>query len=355
MANNWTALPPGIVTPDTPLAFLPSDVGLQLEASRYLYIATVSAYVWDLLCSLGDDYHLITKFALTIPTVVYFVSRIMTLAFILTSMVFQIAPVDSCQALQVALGWCFAVALPSTSLLFFFRIMAVFNRQRRVIAFFAILWLASLGGAITVPFAIEGGHIGPTKLCINTNVKSFSSVGFVMNTCNDILIFLAISWEVVSRAPSRNKVRSFFAGRDLPFVSKELLQGGQQYFMITVGMNLLTMILLLLSSSSIPPVIKAMFTIPNVALENSMACRVFRNIKLGKTTNANVRTTGNGSSVSADHGLPVYALKSFGGGERRGRVEIRRTVEQFDDAGPSGLDKAKIAGGSSTRLDEESL
>ena len=92
------------------------------------------------------------------------------------------------------LDWYFAVALPSTSLLFFFCIYAVFNRQRPVIAFFALLWLAALGGTITVPFAIEGGHIGPTTRYI----KLFCSVSFVMNTCNDILIFLTILWEVVA-------------------------------------------------------------------------------------------------------------------------------------------------------------
>lgn len=34
-------------------------------------------------------------------------------------------------------------------------------------------------------------------------------------------------------------------------------------------------------SPSIPPVYRAMFTIPNVAIENAMACKVFRDIKLG--------------------------------------------------------------------------
>ncbi len=37
---------------------------------------------------------------------------------------------------------------------------------------------------------------------------------------------------------------------------------------------------------SVPPVLRAMFSIPNIALQNAMACRVFRLLKLGLITDA---------------------------------------------------------------------
>lgn len=48
---------------------------------------------------------------------------------------------------------------------------------------------------------------------------------------------------------------------------------------VTVGMNIATCAMLLLSDLS--PVLRAMLSVPNLALENAMACRVFRKLKLG--------------------------------------------------------------------------
>ena len=38
-----TVLPPGIVNPTTNLAFLPAEVADQVEASRYVLVATLAA------------------------------------------------------------------------------------------------------------------------------------------------------------------------------------------------------------------------------------------------------------------------------------------------------------------------
>lgn len=49
----------------------------------------------------------------------------------------------------------------------------------------------------------------------------------------------------------------------------------------TVGMNILTLVL---SYAPVPPIYKAMFTIPNIALQSVMACRAFRQLRLAATT-----------------------------------------------------------------------
>lgn len=48
---------------------------------------------------------------------------------------------------------------------------------------------------------------------------------------------------------------------------------------ITVGANVLAMVMIL--APSVPPVYRAMFTIPSVAIENCMACKVYRDVKFG--------------------------------------------------------------------------
>ncbi|KAH7872215.1 uncharacterized protein C8R40DRAFT_1205205, partial [Lentinula edodes] len=229
-----------------------------------------------------------------------------------------VGAVGNCQALQVAIGCCFAVAVPATSLLFFLRVRAIFNGDTVAVIFFGSLWLATLGGSITVPFAINasakpvlymfcrcGAHIGPTNHCINTGVKPFSSVGIIISTVNDTLIFIAISWRLLEATTYddswKGRLRSFIKGKGLPAFSQSLLQSGQEYYLVTVGGNILTMGMIL-APASLPAVFHAMFTVPNIAIGNSMACRVFRDIKFGHIN----ATSTLGSTTQNRNTLPSF-------------------------------------------------
>ncbi|KAJ6507466.1 hypothetical protein DFH09DRAFT_1375008 [Mycena vulgaris] len=278
-----------ILTPDTPLAFLDRTTGLLYEASSYLYIASLSAYSWDLLSSIPEEVKIIRDAKFALPICVYFLSRIATFGFLLASTVFQVANVGNCQAVQVALGCCFAVAVPATASLFVFRIAAVFNANKPIVLFFIIAWLVTLGASILVPFAITGAHIASTSRCISVEVKPFAAAGTIANAVTDTLIFIALSWRLTLNGMSpglSGRSRSFIRGQGLPKLSKALLKSGQLYYLqliitryrATVGFNILTMAMFF---GSMPPIIHAMFAIPNVALENAMACRVFRALRLG--------------------------------------------------------------------------
>ena len=110
----------------------------------------------------------------------------------------------------------------------------MFDRQNIIVAFFAVLWLATLGGAVTVPFAIAGGPIANTNRCQPTAVKPFSSASIIASTCNDTLVFVAISWNIIVRTTLNGRMQSFFGGGNLPYLSRELLRGGQQYYLSVV-------------------------------------------------------------------------------------------------------------------------
>ncbi|KAJ6600445.1 hypothetical protein DFH09DRAFT_1128280 [Mycena vulgaris] len=257
-----------IVTPDTPLAFLDHRTGLLFEASSYLYIATLSAYIWELFSSVPEEVKIIRDTRLSLPIFAYFLSRIGTLGFLLTSTIFQVANVEDCEAVQVAMGWCFAVAVPASASLFFFRIAAVFNTNKPLVLFFLLAWIATLAGSI----AIQGEHIASTSRCINTAVKPFAAAGTIANAITDTLIFVALSWRLSLNGMSPGlsaRSQSFVRGRGLPKLSKALLQ----------RLNILTMVMF--SDVPIPPIIHAILAIPNVAPENAMACRVFRALRLG--------------------------------------------------------------------------
>jgi hypothetical protein len=162
-----------------------------------------------------------------------------------------VVPVDSCRALVISAGWCWAVAIPSTSLLFFLWVRAVFEKQGFVVTFFGGLRLATLGGCVTAPFALNGTHIGDTDRCIRTSVKPIIAAGLVTSTCNDTLVLIAISWHVVMRNTVEGRVKSLFGGRELPYISRQLVQGGQQYYLSVaiVYVRGLPLIALIASSS----------------------------------------------------------------------------------------------------------
>ena len=81
-------------------------------------------------------------------------------------------------------------------------------------------------------------------------------------------------------------------------------------------MNIFTVISVM--SSGFPPLLRAMFTVPNVALTNAMACRVFRQLKLGLIVENNITGV---SGLSQKSGpiqlLPPSQFSRAGSGSTR--------------------------------------
>jgi len=284
-ANNTI---PTLPNPLTPLAWLPPDIANQLENARYILAAVVGAWIWDFLMSLPEEFRMFIKLRFTIADFVYILSRLSSFAFILQSLLFIAGPVNDCQRLVTSIGWCFALAMPLNSLLFFFRVRAVFNQSRGVVMFFAFLWLCTLS-CFSDPFAIQGAvHVGTTSICVETSVKSFSSAGIVIVSVHDTLVYLAISLQLTLdnleyTSPSfKDYVKVFFSGRGMGQISKALLTSGQLYYLATVGLNIISIAIIF--SPTIPAVYKSTPAIPNIALQNAMACRVHRHLKLGLIT-----------------------------------------------------------------------
>jgi hypothetical protein len=90
------------------------------------------------------------------------------------------------------------------------------------------------------------------------------------------------------------RMRSFIRGEGLPVLAKSLLQSGQLYYLFVIKyVSVMGVPLIVSSRSTIPlnvvmvtmvfapvsPVYMTMFTVPSIAFESAMACRVFRNVK----------------------------------------------------------------------------
>jgi len=106
---------------------------------------------------------------------------------------------------------------------------------------------------------------------------------WVATALYDTLIYIAISWHLTSFSMSGDNwkcsVRSFVKGDGLLGLSKGLLQNGQLYYFTTITLTILTVSFTY--SANIRMEWKGVVTLPNVAIQTVMACRVCRELKLG--------------------------------------------------------------------------
>jgi hypothetical protein len=128
---------------------------------------------------------------------------------------------------------------------------------------------------------------------------------------NDTLVFLAISYRMVSIAMVKSTwrawIKSFFTGDGLLYLSKVLLQSGQVYYLsvfwsllyqhvcwsnlydsITIGVAIIASVFILYGT--IPVELRAILVRPYFSLESAMACRVFRVVFLGVTQEDTLRS-----------------------------------------------------------------
>lgn len=141
----------------------------------------------------------------------------------------------NCAKFQKILDNTYPIAVPATSLLFFFRLKAVFDRNHYVIGFFAFMWLAVLAGCLTVTQGVTGINIGPTKYCLNASLEDYVSAAAIIPLINDTMVFLAISWRLMTNShveySLKTGLKTFAFGDYLPSFSRTLFQDGQIYYL----------------------------------------------------------------------------------------------------------------------------
>ncbi|KAF7361535.1 hypothetical protein MSAN_01187100 [Mycena sanguinolenta] len=277
---NATELP----DPFTPLAFLPPALASQVEVSRYVLAATLGAYVWDIGLNLGNDYALLFKHRVRFPTIVYFLSKVFTVAHILTFFIFAVAPVENCNTLALGISISAVLTQSTTAMLFLLRVTAVWHPNKTAYTVFSILWIAVLGAGITSPLGIRGAHIGPTMQCIITDVlPGYVEFATIMPLVNDTAIFFAISYRILAHTLVADsfiaRLRVFFGANGLSTISHALLKSGQHFYLIAVAIHITLLVVLKVPQST--PVYRTMLSIPGLALVNAMGCLVFRRIKFG--------------------------------------------------------------------------
>ncbi|KAF8810307.1 hypothetical protein BYT27DRAFT_7092581 [Phlegmacium glaucopus] len=313
------------------LCSLPPESALQILAARYITIGTLSVFVWETLNNMRSDYKLLFERRIRFPTVMYFISRLLCLGLTISATIFQTTPLPGCNVLAKTLNILYALTIISSSLLFFLRTRAIFDKNTWVIAFFLGSWLVVVAACMAYAVRLDETKIRPDPgFCevlgvvkpFERLVKPFSAVATIVPLINDTLVFLAIAWRLFcnSYAPCtlRNGVRIFIFGDYLPAFSKALLQDGQAYYLTTVTVSLVTVIMLF--DYSVPEILQVIVEIPNVTLMNIMACRVFRNTILGSFGGTQISTDLISKELNAD---PLFVWEQGLGAVGRRRHEIQ--------------------------------
>lgn len=144
-------------------------------------------------------------------------------------------PVGGCRTLETTLDCLYPIVVSSTSLLFFYRVRAIYAGDKIVTVVFGLLWIAELAACISVPIGTRGTNIGSTPYCFIAQLASYTGSASITPTVFDTAVFIAISYRLVGNTyvdySWRDKLRVFFRGAYLPYFSRSLLVDGQMYYM----------------------------------------------------------------------------------------------------------------------------
>ncbi|KAL4246535.1 hypothetical protein ABKN59_009961 [Abortiporus biennis] len=251
-----TTVRPSFVSVD-PSAFSQPEVLRDISISESLSHILGAIWLGDLANALYDEYIMLSKHNTKFPDLVYFSARLACLGFVISDLVLTTSvnfPVD-CQQVSAAVD-CRFPRLP-------------YCRCR---------FLPSVDGNMDI-----------------THFSLLDSIPFIAVAIHDTMVFLAISIRltllgactIVQDGLSLWKAflalhRSDMSGT----ISKALLKTGQLYYLVTFGVSVGVAASLMVSS--IPVAYRSMFIIVDILLQNSMACRVYRQLKIGQIVEVDI-------------------------------------------------------------------
>lgn len=157
-----------------------------------------------------------------------------------------------------------AISAAANSYLFLIRVLAVHNNSRRVGLFFGAGWLAVVGTGVafhfSYQFSVSGAHIytyivqglllnfqptlkrlGYSQRCYLESTEAWAAIALWVRAGYNTSIYVAISARIASyalpdRSPTRkNWIQSFFSAQGLPQLCRDLLHGGQSFYLCVIS------------------------------------------------------------------------------------------------------------------------
>ncbi|KAJ7616071.1 hypothetical protein FB45DRAFT_841714 [Roridomyces roridus] len=303
------------------LTYLPPEIAEQVLVSTYVCVGALAVYIWDMLNSVKQEYRLFVGAKFRFSTFAYVVASMSYCSiagFLLTTIAY---PLGTCHLTYRVVDAFYPVSVSSIALLFYIRVRAIYSHGLFITVFFGALWLAVLGTSLTITFGGDAEPIGPTKYCLVTKLDSYVGASAIVITAHDTAVFLAISYRLITNTlvldSHLDLLKALVNPVYLPSFSRSLFVDGQSYYMISVLSNILVTTMVYVNVS---PLYRGFLNIPNIALTSAMACRVYRNTRLGLTREAgnmalslSVPLTGVQGAASGGRGptIPLVLTQSF--------------------------------------------
>ncbi|KAJ3570852.1 hypothetical protein NP233_g4126 [Leucocoprinus birnbaumii] len=284
MVDKTTEAP--ILLPITHLNYLSPENGRLYETTRNVELAFIGAAIWEVLGTIGTDCKILTGGIKFRPVLLcYLFSRLFALLFALLSVLEKSDTSVRCEALQITKSVFGCLAITSASFLFLRRVQAIWAAYPTIVHAFSFLWLVNVGVTALVSRIGEISRLANTGYCVVEEVDIVPGIlPAIANLVFDTAVLIFVSyWVSVGYLITEGENPSIgfswstmFLGRALPKLSKVVLKGGQQYYLIVLAFNTILLTLMLIPRAS--PQLRVMFAAPTVVVTSAMACRVHRGL-----------------------------------------------------------------------------
>ncbi|KAF7985065.1 hypothetical protein HWV62_8923 [Athelia sp. TMB] len=265
-----------------------------------------------MLC-VDDEVEIYMRKGINAPIIIYFLARLTTLLYVATCAILSIYfgqpqayvgtlyPEEWLIYVNFIAWWiCSAI----TSLLFFFRVLAVFKHSRTKKVLFSVSW--GLTSCVSLPLlCMVTGPALPASLCEVYGGESLSDVMtpscperpsvamilLILVAAHNILVFISISHELLGNNSLAGvcNMRTMITGDGLLPMSKSLLRSGQLYVSVSFGLVFVTIVIYWEGNGW-----WALWSGISPAVECIISCRVFRALLLSERrageSNAVIRT-----------------------------------------------------------------
>ncbi|KAK7681909.1 hypothetical protein QCA50_014871 [Cerrena zonata] len=259
------------------------------RAESYIITAANMLCAYDVVMALPGEIELLSR-GLTISDIVYWAARLTLVGFVisllsLVPITATLIPSNDCQKVVPITEWFMVLSMIFNSLLFVFRVRAVYFNSRKVTIIFSVLWLTTLTQLIPPIVSVMQIHPGDGWADCDAilNMKPWVIIGFILTAIFDTAVFVAISMQVLGFTGEvhtrKERMSSFLNGKELGNLTRSVLQTGQLYYLVTIVVDCIAIAGLVPSDSLSEPV-RAAFALIGVVLQNITACAVFRLVKL---------------------------------------------------------------------------
>ncbi|KAF9472620.1 hypothetical protein BDN70DRAFT_886822 [Pholiota conissans] len=292
-------------------------------------IGTLVLFLWEVASRTRSDIRTLRSFkSRRLQSYNYSLSRIVTFAYMVTTLIFQAAPLGSCKETLNAANVLYLISVSLTALLLIYRIRTVFLNDKYISTIFGFLCLCVVGGCTTLfpGFTGMASKTSAKHCTISPAIPPYVSAFLIGHLLDTSLVFIFIAARLVERCKmdvgTSHGVGKFVKANFTTVISTGLLQEGQGLYLSTVLLQLVTLILFLLGSSITARVI----ILPlNLAIFNAAACRVYISSQARKFEEESARRT----KIILSLGIAAHhrenSLPYLGG------VKITQTVETFQE------------------------